>query len=308
MNDIKRAIKLIAFLVSAYFLFGTSPALAQPIIHEPGYQVELLASGLGAATGMTLSAEGDLYVTDNAGFRVLRVSDSAPNKPRLSEVYASGIPYPNDLAFAFRSAPKKPGRERLFVTSPTSANSQVVEVLSDGTKQTFATGFSYPVGIAAFGDFIYVANSGDGTISRADHLGVRTTFLSGFGGPNGPFGLSFDAAGNLYFVVHGTGEVYRASPSGTTQRLGSVSAFGGVFVAAMPDGSSVLVSDVSQGSLYIIDSAGRRTFASGFAGKSNPPYNGPNDIVIDRARGAEGLVYVADAGRVWRISKERGRR
>src|SRR5262249_39704782 len=144
------------------------------------------------------------------------------------EVVATGIAFPNDLTFAFGG--------KLLVTNPTGVNSQLLQVLDDGSTQVFASGFSFPVGIATFGNHVYVGNSGDGTIARVDSSGASSTFLSGFGGPNGPFGLSFDASGNLYFVVHGTGSVYEASTSAVTQLLGSVSPLGGVFTAATHTG------------------------------------------------------------------------
>jgi sugar lactone lactonase YvrE len=279
---------------------AASAAGAQPTLQYPGYTIELLATGFGAATGMAFSPSGDLYVTDDAGMRVLRVQDPASKKPRKAEVYATGITYPNDLTFAFPGKNKKK-TSRLLVTAPSSASSPIVEVRSDGSTGVFAQGFSYPVGIATSGDYVYVANSGDGTIRRMRADATTEVFVSGFGGPHGPFGLSFDGAGNLYFVVHGTGQVFRAYPDGSTTLLGAVAAFGGVFVAATQDGSRVFVADVLQGSIYVIDGTGANLFATGFAGKSNPPFNGPNDIVLDRS----GNMYVADADKVWRISRAR---
>jgi sugar lactone lactonase YvrE len=262
---------------------------ADPVLHYPGYSIELLTSGVGAATGMAISPSGDLYVTDLGSFRVLRIQNPSAPGPHTAELYAAGIPFPNDLAFAFG--------ERLFVTSPTGPNSEIVEVLAGGSPLPFASGFSFPVGIATWDSYLYVGNSGDGTISQVDSSGASVTFLSGFAGPHGPFGLSFDALGNLYFVVHGSGAVYKADSSGTTQLLGTVSALGGVFVEATA-GGNVFVSDVLEGKLYLLDASGTHLFASGFAGKSNPPYNGPNDIVAT----ASGTIYVADANNVWRIT------
>jgi sugar lactone lactonase YvrE len=242
---------------------------------------------------MTLSASGDLYVTDDAGGRVLRVRRPASAGPHTAEIVATGIPFPNDLTFAFGG--------KLLVTNPTGGNSQIVQVFDDGRTEVFASGFSFPVGIATSGPNVYVGNSGDGTISRVDRSGASSTFLSGFGGPHGPFGLSFDSPGNMYFVVHGTGGVYQASRNGATRILGSVSPLGGVFAAATHRGD-VFVSDVVEGKLYFFDRSGKHLFASGFAGKTNPPYNGPNDIVLSPS----GTLYVADAQNVWRISPARG--
>jgi hypothetical protein len=253
---------------------------------------------------MTLSPSGDLFVTDYAGDytggRILRIEKPSSSKPRVAEVYATGIPNPDDLAFAFGKGKKTSGKNafRLFVANGTSS---LVEVSPDGTKTSFGAGFSFPIGVAVFGHDLYVGNSGDGTISRTDRNGVSSPYGPAFGGPNGVFGVTFDAVGNLYCVVHGTGQVYQVAPDGSSQLLGAVTPFGGVFVATPPSGDYVLVSDVLAGSIYVIDATGVRLFASGFAGKSNPPYNGPNDLVLDGS-----ILYVADAGKVWRITPVKG--
>lgn len=265
------------------------PAEADPTVQSSDYKIEFLANGLGAATGMALRPDGNLYVTDDAGFNVLRIQDPSSSGPHTAEMYVNGVQFPNDLTFAFGG--------RLLVTSPNSTRSPLLEVLSNKSLQTFACCFSFPIGIATFGNYVYVGNSGDGTISRVDSSGASSILVSGFGGPHGPFGLSFDSVGNLYFIVHGSGEIYKADPSGATQLIGSVTPFGGVFVAATPDGT-LFVSDVLQGAVYLVNQTGVHLLASGFAGKSNPPFNGPNDLVLDSA----GRLYVADAGNVWRLS------
>src|SRR5690348_11420791 len=122
------------------FLLGllawvVSNAQADPSVLSSDYRIERLADGLGAATGLALSPSGDLYISDDAGFNVFRILAPSSPGPHSASVYVAGIPFPNDLTFAFGG--------RLFVTSSTSANSPVLEVLSDRSLQTFATGFSF---------------------------------------------------------------------------------------------------------------------------------------------------------------------
>lgn len=287
----KKAWRLLVLLV----LVLSSGAYAQPVVNAPGYTIELLVSGIGAATGMALSPSGDLFVTDYAGGRVLRIEKPSSGKPRTAEVYATGIAKPDDLAFAFGKGKKTSGKNayRLFVANGTSS---LVEVTPEGATTSFGAGFSFPVGVTAFGHDLYIGNSGDGTISRTDGNGVSSPYGPSFQGPNGVFGVTFDDIGNLYCVVHGTGQVYQIAPDGSSQLLGAVTPLGGVFVATPPSGDYVLVSDVIAASVYVMDDAGVRVFASGFAGKSNPPFNGPNDLVLDGS-----ILYVADGNNVWRI-------
>ena len=262
-------------------------AVAAPIVNHSGYEVQLLADGIGAATGVTVGEDQNLYVTDYAGGRILRV-DLATSFPAAPEVIATGIAYPTDIAML---------DGRLFVSSSTGPSSHLYEIGPGGTSESFTSGFSYPISLAAFGNTMYVTNGGDGMIVRVDVNGDITPFVSGFGGPHGPFGISFDAAGNAYIVVHGTGSVYKVAQDGTATFIGQVSPFGGVFTGVIPD-HGVLVSDVLDGSLYLLLDGEKQLFASGFAGKTNAPFNGPNDIAVD----GDGTIYVADADHIWRIS------
>jgi sugar lactone lactonase YvrE len=263
--------------------------LAAPIVQFPGYQVDLLASGVGAVTGLRFDASGDLYLTDYSGGRVLRIQ--APFTAGLNsfDIYATGILFPTGLTFGFGG--------RLFVTSSTSDNSQVVEVLSDGSKQVFASGMPYPVDLVSFGDHLYVDGSGSGTIVRVDATGTVSPFLSGFSAPHGPFGISADELGNFYFTDHGTGGVFRADLLGNTELLGTTSAFGATYTGVSPSGD-VFVSDVLLGEVLRVDGPGSLSvFASEFTGKANPPVIGPSDIVFD----THGAMYVGDGDSIWRI-------
>ncbi len=58
---------------------------------------------------------------------------------------------------------------------------------------------------------MYVANSGNGTVSQITASGVVTTFASGF---NGTEGVAFDGTGNLFVAASGNGSVFRVTPGG----------------------------------------------------------------------------------------------
>ena len=262
---------------------------AIPVVQSPGYQVELFASGVGSPSGMARSPSGDLYLSDYAGGQLLRIPAPFANSGNGFEVVASGIPFPTDVAFAFGG--------RLFVSSSTGPSSQILEVLGGGSTQVFASGFSFPTSIASFGNLLYVANSGDGTVSKVDSSGTITGFLAGFSAPDGPYGLSFDQSGNLYLINHETGAVFIVDSGGNAQQIGAVSAFSGGATTPTPNGD-VFVNDVVLGALALIDNSGTHTFATGFAGNDNPPFNGPGEVVLLEG----GTLLVADAQSVWRIS------
>lgn len=278
-------------LIVAAFLFGLPAAgQAAPVLTDSNYNISLFVTGAGAVDGMAFSNSGDLYFTDYQGWRILKVASPYTSGTNSYSVYATGVAYPTDLAFASDG--------RLLVTSSTSSSSNILQIAQGGTSSVFATGFSYPTSIASFGNNLFVANSGNGTISKVDLAGNVSGFLSGFSTPNGPFGNSFDSVGNLYFTDHGTGQVYRSDQSGNVQLLGAVSPFGATFTG-FGLGGNLFVSDVQQGKVYKINSSGNLSlFASGFVGKSSPPVIGPTDIVFDSA----GSMYIGDGASIWKVS------
>ena len=97
-----------------------------------------------------------------------------------------------------------------------------ITTISAGAASTFASGLNAPNGLAFDGSGnLYVANSGDGTVSKVDAEGEVSTFASGF---TDPVGLAFDSAGNLY-VSYGenAGTVGQVTPSGVVTVFASPS-------------------------------------------------------------------------------------
>lgn len=263
---------------------------AAPILTDSNYSISLFVTGAGAVDGMAFSNSGDLYFTDYQGWRILKVSSPFSSGTSTYSVYATGISYPTDVAFSSDG--------RLLVTSSTTSSSNVLQIAQDGSASVFATGFSYPTSIASYGNNLFVSNSGNGTISKVYLNGNVSGFLSGFSSPNGPYGNSFDPAGNLYFTDHGTGQIYRSDQSGNVQLLGAVSPFGATFTG-FGLGGNLFVSDVLQGKVYRLDGSGNLSlFASGFVGKYSPPVIGPTDIAFDGA----GNMYIGDGASIWKVS------
>jgi streptogramin lyase len=290
MQNLKRSIYKKIFTALVLFCALSSydiPALAAPVVLDSGYTVSLVASGLGSATGMALSPTGDIFIsTEGGSSSILRVDKTT----YAVSTYATGFSYSDDLAFDTTG--------RLFVLSGSGAPRDLYQVFSDGTKSLYQTGFSYTVGLEPTMDGgLLLGNSGNGTISKISSSGAISTYLSGYGGPNGPFGLSLDDVGNLYFVQHGTGQVYKSTPDLSVSLLANLTAFGPTFIEAGPSGA-VYVSDSLNASIFKIYGGSVTTFATGFTGKSNPPMIGPSDLAFDSV----GNLYVADADSLWKIS------
>ena len=282
-------VSIVVWLVAFPLLKST--AYSDPTLTDTiNYNIELFTSGAGPVTGIAFDSSGDLYFTNLNSEQIIKVTSPFQSGVNSYEVFATGIPYAGDLAFTENG--------RLFVASSTSSNSSVYEVQSDGTTSIFSTGFSYPTSIESYGNDLFISNSGDGTITKIDQSGNITPFLSGFSSPNGPFGISIDSSGNLYFVDHGSGNLYSSDQLGNVTNIGSVSPFGGVFTGVGYDGT-LFVSDVNYGSLYSIDTSNNMSlFASGFEGKTHPPFNGPNDMAFD----SSGSMYIADGDNIWKVS------
>jgi hypothetical protein len=121
------------------FIFSP-PILAVPIVHDPNYSIELVASGLGAACGLSISPTGDVFLTDLNAFRILKVDRDT----YAVEQYASGFTYPQDLTFDSSG--------NLFVLAGSGSPRDILQVYPDGSTSLFSTGYSYTVGVWGMGD------------------------------------------------------------------------------------------------------------------------------------------------------------
>jgi len=269
------------FLLLSSIFFIPIATYAAPTINDADYEAELFATGLGAITGITMDSSGALYATDYLNGRLLKFSSDGTYVE-----LATGFPYAKDVAFTQDG--------RFFMLSQNT----VYQVYSDGTRSVLATGFSYSTSLEAWGNDLYISNSGDGTISKIDSSGNVSTFLSGFSAPFGPYGISFDELGNMYFTDHGTGDVYTSDLLGNVQYLGTIAPLGAIYT--LPDNrGNLYVTSSLLASIYKIDELGNMTlFATDFTGKTNPPVIGPTDMLFDD----EGNMFVGDGASIWKLS------
>src|SRR5437773_1379132 len=140
----------------------------------------------------------------------------------------------------------------------------IFKFTADGTRTTFASGLSGPVGLAldASGN-LFEADENSGTIFKFTPDGIKTTFATGL---NHPFGLAFDAAGNLFEADDGSGTIFKFTPAGTK----TIFATGLSCLTALAFDSSANLFEASgnDGSIFVYTPGGtpESIFASGLSG------------------------------------------
>jgi sugar lactone lactonase YvrE len=129
-----------------------------------------------------------------------------------------------------------------------SGNNTISEITPGGMVSTFASGLNDPRGLAFDASGnLYVANNGANTISRITSGGIVSTFSGPAPDYANPIGLAFDASGNLYVSSFVFDRIAKITPGGT------ISIFGpglGTGVLLSPTG---LAFDAS-GNLYTANS------------------------------------------------------
>ena len=159
---------------------------------------------------------------------------------------------------------------------------------------------------------LYIADAGDHRVRKVSPSGTITTVagtgipgFTGDGGPatlaqlNLPYGVSLDAAGNLYIADLGNGRIRRLSAAGLMTSLpGSFRAprnvladsKGNVYVSEF-DGNRVRRIEVD-GSVITIAGTGTRGSSGDFAAASLATLNSPAGLALDHS----GALYIADSG------------
>ncbi|HEV8058850.1 MAG TPA: DUF4214 domain-containing protein [Gemmataceae bacterium] len=237
--------------------------------------ISAFASGFNSPYGMAVDSAGNLYVANEGGSTVSKLTPAG-----VVSTFASGFGGP--IALAFDAA------GNLYVAN--YGFNSISEVTPGGTVSTFASNINNPSALAfdAAGN-LYVANEGNTgqpqTVTKITPAGVTSIFASGFIYPDA---LAFDAAGNLYVgneTEANVGVVNEVTPAGV------VSTFASGFT--LPSSAGYLAFD-GAGNLYVGSGGGNTvskvtpagvvsTFASGFSNPSGLAFDGGN-------------LYVANAG------------
>jgi streptogramin lyase len=188
-----------------------------------------------------------------------------------------------------------------------------------------AAEFSSPSGIVVdAADNLFVADTGNHTIRKITPAGVVSTFagLAGVSGSadgtgsaarfNSPFGLTLDAAGNIFVADSDNDTIRKITPdkvvttvaglagvTGSADGVGASARFNGPRGVAVDNSGNIFVADTFNDTIRKITPAGSvSTFAglAGTPGSSNGTgsaarFSEPRGIAVDTA----GKVYVADS-------------
>jgi uncharacterized protein (TIGR03437 family) len=167
-------------------------------------------------------------------------------------------------------------------------------------------------GLAAdAGGNVYVADAADQRVRRIGVDGTIETIagtgiagFSGDGGPavaaqlNSPYGLAFDASGNLYIADLGNARVRRVAPDGTIDTVAS-----GVLNAprnvAVDASGNVYISDFSAHRVYELAPGGTLTViagtgVAGYAGDGGPANAAQLAFPAGLALDSQGSLYIGD--------------
>jgi sugar lactone lactonase YvrE len=176
-----------------------------------------------------------------------------------------------------------------YVYVSNTGTGTITQIDPNGTASLFASGLNSPEGLALNGaGNLFVANSGDRTISAINSLGTVSTFASGL---NGPAALAFDPGGNLYVANPGDQTILKIDSSGNASVFATGMAFDGDGAYLAADNAGNIYANTTR-TIERFDSNGNRSTVTG----------GPNFFEGMAVDGA-GNLYLAlqNAGSVGRF-------
>ena len=147
----------------------------------PAGVVSTFASGFDDPVGLAFDAAGNLYVANAGDNTVSKVTPAGTVSHLRLRVQRSRRP-----GLRRRRQPLRRQRRQ--------RHGEQGDARGGGQHLRHRVQRSRRPGLRPAGN-LYVANNGNDTVSKVTPAGVVSTFASGF---NGPIGLAFDAAGNLY--------------------------------------------------------------------------------------------------------------
>ena len=138
----------------------------------------------------------------------------------------------------------------------------IFKFTADGTRTTFASGLSGPVGLAldASGN-LFEADENSGTIFKFTPAGTKTTFATEL---SSPIGLAFSASGNL--LVSDSGTIFKFTPTGAKTTF--TSGLDVPTALAFDSSANLFEASGNDGSIFVYTPGGtpESIFASGLSG------------------------------------------
>ncbi len=219
-----------------------------------GLATEFFNTG-GIPAGLAFHADGSLYIADEGDHThgVMRIVDGQATI-LVNEYEGQPLNGANDLVFDREGVLYFSDPWRSSLDNPVGG---FYRLFPDGALQRIDAGLAFPNGVAlsADGSAVYLAETGHHRILRYPigsdgTVGVREDFARLPGG-EGPDGMAFDEAGNLYVAHYGGGKVAIFAPAGDLTdeirvpgaKVTNV-AFGG------PDRRTLVITDVEKASVY----------------------------------------------------------
>jgi sugar lactone lactonase YvrE len=255
----------------------------------PGQVVSTLPiKELDGPNGFAIDSRGDLYVANEPGKKVIKITGDSISRTILNCDSPDGLDFDNE--------------DNLFVSNFYSG---IILRKHENSIDTFASGLDHPADIKWDGEeYLYVSEYDKGDIKKINREGKITTVASGF---KHPFGLIFDNSGNLYIANNSTGIINKADKKGQVSFFAHIP---GVisYLSYSKQSGKLYVPCFSCNTIYVVNNRGKAAPYTGMqiAGDKDgtlkeAQFREPNSIIISN----DGDIYISEfsVNRIRKIAK-----
>lgn len=259
---------------------------------------------VGAPSGITQDASGNLWVVDTNNNRVQKFTSAGTYSAKYGTSGTGNGNFAAPLGIAFNSAGS-------FVWVTDTGNNRVEEFNSSGTYQSqfgaAGTGggdFESPTGIAVDSSGnIWVVDTGNDRIEEFNSAGSYASQFGSLGSSaglfNNPVGIAIDSSSNLWIADTGNNQIQKCTTGGSCTVYGSAGTGSGQFsapwgIATDNTNNYVWVSDAGNSRVQRFDLSGSYLGQAGSSGTGNGNFNGPAGITVVNTGGT--FIWVVDTG------------